>query len=93
MRISDVLKSKGAGVLTVAPDATLGTLLGCLVTRNVGALVVVDAGRPVGIVSERDVVRHLHARGAGLLDLTVADIMSTHVVTCAPGDSVELSVP
>ncbi|OFJ51950.1 CBS domain-containing protein [Mycolicibacterium grossiae] len=89
MRISDVLKSKGAGVLTVAPDATLGTLLGCLVTRNVGALVVVDAGRPVGIVSERDVVRHLHARGAGLLDLTVADIMSTHVVTCAPGDSVD----
>ena len=44
MRIADVLRNKGAGVLTVAPDATVGTLLAGLVTRNVGAMVVVDDG-------------------------------------------------
>lgn len=89
MRIADVLRNKGAGVLTVAPDATVGTLLAGLVTRNVGAMVVVDDGEPVGIVSERDVVQHLHRHGAALLDCAVADIMSTHVITCTPTDSVD----
>lgn len=89
MRISDVLRNKGAGVLTVSPDMTVGELLDGLVTRNVGAMVVVDASGPVGIVSERDVVRSLHAHGADVLGHRVADIMSTHVITCTPADSVD----
>jgi CBS domain-containing protein len=47
---------------------------------------VVDDGRLVGIVSERDVVRQLHERGRDLLDSRVADIMSADVVTCSPRD-------
>ena len=89
MKISDVLRNKGAGVLTVSPDMTVGELLAGLVTRNVGAMVVVDASGPVGIVSERDVVRNLHHHGVELLDRSVADIMSTHIITCTPGDSVD----
>jgi len=48
----------------------------------------VEGGRVIGIVSERDVVRRLHAGGAALLGARVADIMTTDVTTCAPGDSV-----
>ena len=51
MRIADVLKNKGAGVLTVAPDTTVSDLLSGLVTRNVGAMVVVGSAGLVGIVS------------------------------------------
>jgi CBS domain-containing protein len=88
MRIADVLRGKGAGVATVGPGATVAELIGELATHNVGALPVVDGGRLVGIVSERDVVRRLHAGGAGLLGTRVADIMTPGVTTCAPTDMV-----
>ena len=88
MRIADVLRSKGSAVATVAPTATVTELIGELAAHNVGALPVIDGGRLVGIVSERDVVRRLHAGGPGLLEARVADIMTTEVTTCSPGDDV-----
>lgn len=86
MRIADVLKSKGTDVVTVASTATATELIAALVERNVGALPVVDGGRLVGIVSERDVVRRLYAGGAALLGTHVVDIMTPDVTTCSPGD-------
>lgn len=88
MRIADVLKGKGSGVATVEPTATVAQLIATLADHNVGALPVVDGGGLVGIVSERDVVRQLNASGAGLLDATVADIMTSEVTTCSPDDDV-----
>jgi len=89
MRIADVLRGKGSAVATVDPTATVAELVAALAEHNVGALPVLDDGRLVGIVSERDVVRRLHLGGAGLLQLRVADIMSTSVTTCAPPDKIE----
>lgn len=89
MRIADVLKNKGAGVLTVAPDTLVSDLLTGLVTRNVGAMVVVGPAGLAGIVSERDVVRMLHQHGASALGRPVADIMTSQVITCSPEDSVD----
>lgn len=88
MRIADVLRGKKSGVATIGPDSTVGELIGVLATHNVGALPVVDGERLIGIVSERDIVRRLHAGGAAVLDTVVTDIMTTGVTTCAPGDSV-----
>jgi CBS domain-containing protein len=88
MRISDVLRGKGSEVVTVGPSATVVELISLLAMRNVGALPVVDAGRLVGIVSERDVVRQLHAGGPDLLLARVAEIMTTDVTTCSPSDNV-----
>lgn len=89
MRIADVLKNKGSGVLTVGPEMSVADLLASLVTRNVGAMVVVAEGEPVGIVSERDVVRRLHEFGADLLARPVSDIMTSQVITCTPGDDLD----
>jgi CBS domain-containing protein len=88
MRIADVLRRKGSTVATVGPDATVTELLGELAAHNVGALPVVKNDEIIGIVSERDVVRRLHAGGAALLQAKVADIMTTEVTTCGPGDDV-----
>ncbi|MHA6623869.1 CBS domain-containing protein [Pseudonocardia sichuanensis] len=88
MRIADVLRNKGNAVATVEPGATVSRLISELAAHNVGALPVVDGGRLVGIVSERDVVRRLHAGGPGLLEARVADIMTTEVTTCSPSDDV-----
>ena len=89
MRIADVLRGKGSAVATVEPSASVGDLVAALAEHNVGALPVLEAGRLVGIVSERDVVRRLHLGGSGLLQLRVAEIMSTSVTTCEPGDKIE----
>ena len=88
MRIADVLRNKGNAVATVEPGATVSQLISELASHNVGALPVVDGGRIVGIVSERDVVRRLHAGGPALLEARVADIMTTEVTTCSPSDDV-----
>lgn len=88
MRIADVLRNKGAAVVTINPDATVGELLAGLAEQNIGAMVVVGAEGVVGIVSERDVVRQLHTYGASVLSRPVAKIMST-VATCTKSDTVD----
>ncbi len=89
MRVRDVLASKGSAVATIGPAGSVTELVASLAERNVGALVVVDeAGALVGIISERDVARALHSHGVAALQLTVTDLMTTSVQTCAPGDEV-----
>jgi CBS domain-containing protein len=89
VRISDILRYKGADILTIAPSDTVTKLLADLAAHNVGALLVVDGGRVVGIVSERDVVRRIAERGAALLDAGVDQIMTAEVVSCSSKDSVD----
>ncbi len=90
MRISDVIRRKGDVVVTVRPDDTVRALLALLDEHGIGALVVSADGRSVdGIVSERDVVRRLHAVGGDVLDLPVAEVMTADVTTCGPDDGVE----
>lgn len=94
MRIKDVIRRKGDQVVTVTPDTTVAELLGVLVEHGIGAVVVTsddeDGGDGiVGIVSERDVVRHLHAHGGEGLASPVRDLMTTEVHTCGPGDHLD----
>lgn len=88
-RISDVLRGKGSAVATIPPDAPVGELLAGLAERNIGAMVVLDGDLVVGIVSERDVIRGLSARGAALIEISVAEIMTRDVVSCDPEDEVD----
>ena len=85
MRITDVLSAKSSdGVITITPDKGVRELLATLAEHNVGALIVSTDGTTLsGIVSERDVVRHLHADGT-VVNNTVGAIMTEVVETCAP---------
>ncbi|MCW2759472.1 MAG: domain containing protein [Nocardioidaceae bacterium] len=89
MQISDVLKAKASTkVITVHEEATVRDLLALLSEHNVGALVVSNDGTSVdGIVSERDVVRHLH-NDETLLEAPVRQIMTTTVASCSASDDV-----
>lgn len=90
MRIVDVIKVKGGDVVTVRPDATVSELLALLDEHRIGAIVVSGDSTAIdGIVSERDVVRHLHSSGASLLDAPVSQIMTADVHTCSPEDDLE----
>ncbi len=87
MRIHDVVKRKGGTVVTVRSDASVTALLDLLAEHRIGAVVVSDDGETIaGIVSERDVVRHLQQRGAAVLDEAVSAIMTSEVQTCSPDD-------
>jgi CBS domain-containing protein len=90
MRVKDVLRRKGDLVVTISPDQSVSALLDALAEHKVGALVVATSERGFeGIVSERDVVRHLQARGAGVLDDPVAAIMTSPVHTAPPETTVD----
>ena len=83
MRIGDVLRNKPSqDVITIGPDAGVRELIALLAEHNVGALIVSGDGASVdGIVSERDVVRHLHHDGT-VINNVVSAIMTSEVETC-----------
>jgi CBS domain-containing protein len=87
MNIASILAKKGGQVFTARPGQTVRQALALLAQHNIGALLVVneDGGRPVGVVSERDIVRHL-ARNEQLLGQTVGSIMTTDVIVGQPQD-------
>ena len=89
MKISDILRYKGSTVHTIAPASPVAELLSQLAEYRVGALIVADGTQVAGIVSERDVVRRIAARGAAVLDETVRDIMTTAVFSCSTKDSLD----
>lgn len=89
MNIKSILATKGANVVTIGPDKTIREALAVLVNHNVGALVVVDEiKKPVGIISERDIVR-LAARNEGLFGIPVGEVMTTNVITALPQDELK----
>jgi CBS domain-containing protein len=90
MRISDVIRRKGDLVVTVRPNESVERLLALLEEHRIGALVVSANGETVdGIVSERDVVRHLHRDGAAVLLAPISQIMTADVRTCDPDTPIE----
>jgi CBS domain-containing protein len=89
MNVEVILRSKGRSVTTIAPNARIAAAVTLLRRHAVGALVVSRDGAAVdGIISERDIVTALADHGAATLDLTVADLMSRHVITCHRDDAV-----
>jgi CBS domain-containing protein len=90
VQISQVLRRKGRNVATVDGAESVRTALEQLARLGVGALVVSADGKHIdGIVSERDVARGLHERGAELLSDPVSSLMTADVHTCRPDSSVD----
>jgi CBS domain-containing protein len=90
MNVDGILRSKGATVITIRPDASIRDLVRGLRDERIGAMVVSEDERSVvGIISERDVVRGLADHGPRVLDLRVAELMTRAVVSCRPQDTVK----
>ena len=100
MQVLQILKEKADdGVVTVMPGSTVEQAMKLLASRRIGAVVVSPDGKAVaGIVSERDIVRALRSDGLPALResrlihldrVTVGDIMTAEVTTCAPSTSID----
>jgi CBS domain-containing protein len=86
MTIASILATKGNKVVTIRPEQSIRDALRVLADHNIGALVAIDPNRrPVGILSERDVVRAA-VRDELLFGLTVSQLMTRDVIVGAPGD-------
>ncbi|WP_284876589.1 CBS domain-containing protein [Brevundimonas sp. MEB006b] len=86
MFVAEILKTKGNAVFSIAPDLTVTQACAELEQKRVGALVVCDGDRVVGVFSERDVVKALAADGADALHRPVADYMTANVIYAEPAE-------
>lgn len=90
MLIALVLRDKGADVHTLPASATLQQAAEELLTRRVGALVVVDAeGALIGVFSERDLVREVARRGTVALSTEIGVSMTRNVITAHPNETID----
>ena len=90
MRISDVLRGRERGVVTVRPDTPVQDFLALMAEHNIGACIVSRDGACVdGIVSERDVVRALVGQGIALLGAPVSSIATLEVHTADPDTHID----
>jgi CBS domain-containing protein len=87
MTIQEILRSKGADVITITPDASVHDAMRELVRHNIGALIVFD-GAIRGILTERDVLRAGAENPQRLAEIRVQELMTREVIT-AP-ETVEL---
>ena len=78
--VRDILRDKGHSVWSVAPDATVFEALELMAAKNVGAVLVLDGGRLVGIMSERDYARKVTLLGKTSKDTPVSEIMTSRVL-------------
>ena len=83
MQVENILQSKGRTVATVTSTATIADAAAVLNSKRIGAVVVVDGGRVTGILSERDIVRHLGDNWSALAQRTVADVMTKNVISAS----------
>lgn len=88
MNIASILKTKGGEIVGVPASMSVQSVVALLYEHRIGAVLVVDGDQPVGIVSERDIVKCLHVKGAAILDATAETIMSSPVVLACPADSI-----
>ena len=86
--VGHILQNKGSETWCVVPDASVYEALEIMADKNVGALVVVEHGRIVGILSERDYARKVILAGFGSKEMSVAEIMTPDPVTVGPDASV-----
>ncbi|QPQ54755.1 CBS domain-containing protein [Allosphingosinicella flava] len=84
MVVGMILDRKGGAVVTVERNAQLREAVSLLAVRRIGALPVVEKGRVVGVISERDVIYCLESEGGAALDKIVGEVMTAPAVTVTP---------
>lgn len=87
--VRDILQSKGNRVWSITPDATVYDALKTMAEKNVGALVVLEEGQVVGIMSERDYARKVILLGKSSREIPVREIMSKTVFYVHPDQNIQ----
>ncbi|MCX5803345.1 MAG: CBS domain-containing protein [Proteobacteria bacterium] len=87
--VKDILKAKKSEVWSISPTATVFEALKLMGEKEIGALVVMEKGEAVGIVSERDYARKVILKGKSSKDTLVQEIMTSHMFSVKPENTIE----
>jgi CBS domain-containing protein len=87
--LKQLLEAKGSEVYSIAPDARVFDALKLMADKDVGALIVMEGGKIVGVLSERDYARKVILHGKSSHNIPVRDIMTGKIFTVHPGQTVE----
>ena len=87
--VRQLLEEKGHNILSISPDSMVFDALKLMAEHRVGALVVMAGDRLTGIISERDYARKVILHGKSSHDIPVREIMTRHVVTVSPSQTVD----
>ncbi|NIN00155.1 MAG: CBS domain-containing protein [candidate division Zixibacteria bacterium] len=90
MKVKDILKDKGAKVVTISPEKSIYDAVKTLVQKNIGSLLVMDEkGGIAGIITERDVLRECERRFQELDQTKVKDVMTKDLIVASPDDDLD----
>ena len=87
--ISTVLRHKGNQVFSIPSDASVYSAIELMAEKNVGGLLVIDANRLVGIISERDYARKVILQGRSSKTTVIQEIMTSPVISVSPKEAVD----
>lgn len=82
--VKQLLQAKGSAIFTISPEAPVREAITLMAQHRIGALLVMDAGQLVGVVSERDYARKVILQGRSSAQTPVADIMRVQPITVGP---------
>ena len=88
-KVSSILARKGSSAISVPPGTSVLDALKIMADKNIGSIVVVEQGKYLGIITERDYSRKVILKGKHSVDTTVSDIMSSDLPGVGPNDSIE----
>ena len=88
-RVRDILDQKGRQIFGIPVDATVYHAIEVMAEREVGALLVMQQNRPVGIISERDYTRNVILKDRSSKRTQVEDIMTAELVTVSPEEPID----
>lgn len=88
-KVADILLRKGSNITTVNPQQSVLFALEIMADQNIGSVVVMDNGRYLGIMTERDYSRKVVLKGKSSTDTPVREIMSADLPEVSPNDTIE----
>lgn len=89
MKVADILKAKGSFVFSITANASVYDALKTMAEKNIGALMIIEEEKLIGIFSERDYARKIVLQGKASHDTPVSEIMTGKVLTVLSTDSLE----
>ena len=88
-KVRDILKQKGTAIFSVKPTITVYEALEVMVQKNIGALLVTDQGKFLGIFTERDYARKVILKGKTSKETAIREVMSENPITVTPDSSID----
>ncbi|SNT12705.1 CBS domain-containing protein [Sphingomonas laterariae] len=83
MTVASILAGKGHDVISVSAGTLVAEVVALIAGKRIGAVPVIEDGKVIGILSERDIIYHLQSDGAAMLDWTVERVMTSPAITVA----------